>query len=219
MSNKKSISITGKRNIDSFSNKPAVRNIKYKQRDISISEIHDIFLFIKNHDKHNKDDTSQQFSNKQKYIYQTLYTKSYSYFNQDKTKRSELPREIIPVKILIDKLINNNYKCSYCNQNVKIIYDKVRDPLQWTLDRIDNSLNHTDTNCVISCLKCNLKRKTLEKKIFEKWNIVSVKKNDTTKSNADNDTNKTDNDNSKDNRKDNSNDNNTDNNKLCCIES
>ena len=53
----------------------------------------------------------QQFSNKQKYIYQTLYTKSYSYFNQDKTKRSELPREIIPVKILIDKLINNNYKC------------------------------------------------------------------------------------------------------------
>tara|TARA_Y100000816_G_C25949777_1_gene495430 strand:+ start:72 stop:710 length:639 start_codon:yes stop_codon:yes gene_type:complete len=212
MSNKKSISITGKRNIDSFSNKPAVRNIKYKQRDISISEIHDIFLFIKNHDyKHNKDDTSQQFSNKQKYIYQTLYTKSYSYFNQDKTKRSELPREIIPVKILIDKLIKNNYKCSYCNQNVKIIYDKVRDPLQWTLDRIDNSLNHTDTNCVISCLKCNLKRKTLEKKIFEKWNIVSVKKNDTTKSNADNDINKTD--------KDNSNDNNTDNNKLCCIES
>lgn len=217
MSNKKSISITGKRNIDSFSNKPAVRNIKYKQRDISISEIHDILSFIKNHDKynkddkHNKDDTSQQFSNKQKYIYQTLYTKSYSYFNQDKTKRSKLPREIIPVKILIDKLINNNYKCSYCNQNVKIIYDKVRDPLQWTLDRIDNSLNHTDTNCVISCLKCNLKRKTLEKKIFEKWNIVSVKKNDTTKPNADNDTNKTNNDNS--------NNNNTDNNKLCCIES
>ena len=203
MSNKKSISITGKRNIDSFSNKPAVRNIKYKQRDISISEIHDIFLFIK---KHDKDDTSQQFSNKQKYIYQTLYTKSYSYFNQDKSKRSELPREIIPVKILIDKLINNNYKCSYCNQNIKIIYDKVRDPLQWTLDRIDNSLNHTDKNCVISCLKCNLKRKTLEKKIFEKWNIVSVKKNDA---------NKTDNDNSKDNSKDN----NTDNNKLCCIES
>ena len=203
MSNKKSISITGKRNIDSFSNKPAVRNIKYKQRDISISEIHDIFLFIKNHNKY---DTSRQFSNKQKYIYQTLYTKSYSYFNQDKTKRSKLPREIIPVKILIDKLINNNYKCSYCNQNVKIIYDKVRDPLQWTLDRIDNSLNHTDKNCVISCLKCNLKRKTLEKKIFEKWNIVSVKKNDA---------NKTDNDNSKDNSKDN----NTDNNKLCCIES
>ena len=84
MSNKKSISITGKRNIDSFSNKPAVRNIKYKQRDISISEIHDILSFIKNHDKYNKDDTSQQFSNKQKYIYQTLYTKSYSYFNQEK---------------------------------------------------------------------------------------------------------------------------------------
>ena len=102
MSNKKSIksiSITGKRNIDSFSNKAAVRNIKYKQREISISEIHDIFLYIKNHDKHDKhdkhdnhdkhkkEDTSQQFSNKQKYIYQTLYTKSYSYFNQDKRKQ------------------------------------------------------------------------------------------------------------------------------------
>ena len=95
----------------------------------------------------------------------------------------------------------------YNNENDKIIYDKVRDPLQWTLDRIDNSLNHTDTNCVISCLKCNLKRKTLEKKIFEKWNIVSVKKNDTTKPNADNDTNKTDNDTNKTD-KDNSNDNN-----------
>ena len=45
MSNKKNISIIGKRNIDSFSNKPAIRNIKYKQKDISISEIHDIPVF------------------------------------------------------------------------------------------------------------------------------------------------------------------------------
>ena len=93
-----------------------------------------------------------------------------SYFNQDKTKRSELPREIIPVKILIDKLIKNNYKCSYCNQNVKIIYDKVRDPLQWTLDRIDNSMGHNTNNVVVSCLECNLKRRNqnMEKFLFTK---------------------------------------------------
>jgi len=30
--------------------------------------------------------------------------------------------------------------------------------LQWTLDRLDNSVAHTTENVVISCLKCNLKK-------------------------------------------------------------
>ena len=38
----------------------------------------------------------------------------------------------------------------------------MRDKHQWTLDRIDNSIGHNKENVVISCLECNLKRRTTE---------------------------------------------------------
>ena len=37
---------------------------------------------------------------------------------------------------------------------------------QWTLDRIDNELGHNIGNLVISCLKCNLKRRRINKNSF-----------------------------------------------------
>lgn len=34
-----------------------------------------------------------------------------------------------------------------------------RDFKQWTLDRINNNLDHSDKNTVVACLKCNLDRR------------------------------------------------------------
>ena len=35
----------------------------------------------------------------------------------------------------------------------------MREPKQWTLDRIDNDKCHSKDNTVIACLKCNLDRR------------------------------------------------------------
>jgi 5-methylcytosine-specific restriction endonuclease McrA len=61
-------------------------------------------------------------------------------------------------------------ECFYCNQKVQIIYENVREPKQWSLERIDNEYGHNNTNVVIACLHCNLKRKTMyhERFLFTK---------------------------------------------------
>jgi len=66
----------------------------------------------------------------------------------------------------IEKLVISKLKCYYCNQNVFLFYNKVRDMSQWTLDRIDNSINHSKENVVISCLRCNLQRRCQDKDKF-----------------------------------------------------
>ena len=49
--------------------------------------------------------------------------------------------------------------------------------LQWTLDRLDNSIAHTTDNVVISCLNCNLKkgRKNEEDFTFTKQLTITKK--------------------------------------------
>jgi len=46
-----------------------------------------------------------------------------------------------------------NYRCIYCQFELNF--------RSWTLDRIDNNLAHIYSNCVISCLKCNVKRRDM----------------------------------------------------------
>ena len=68
-------------------------------------------------------------------------------------------------------------KCFYCKDCVALLYENVREPRQWTLERIDNSIGHNIGNIEISCLSCNLRRRTMhhERYILTKQ-IKNIKK-------------------------------------------
>ena len=55
----------------------------------------------------------------------------------------------------------------HCNKHVYIVYKNQREPLQWTLDRKNNNLDHSNENTVISCLKCNLERRRRNMRDFQ----------------------------------------------------
>ena len=66
-------------------------------------------------------------------------------------------------------------KCKYCRESVFLLYKEVRDPKQWTLDRIDNNFGHNNDNVIICCLDCNLKRRNtnMNKFLFTKQLKIS----------------------------------------------
>ena len=72
-----------------------------------------------------------------------------------------------------EKLTDCNNACYYCKQLLHMTFTS-RDPLQWTLDRIDNSMGHNTSNVLISCLGCNLKRRnrSVEKFLFTKQLVI-----------------------------------------------
>lgn len=88
-----------------------------------------------------------------------LQKKLYSYHQQDKKQN----RHTLDFKITFNELLyllkESNLQCYYCNDNVYILFQENRHPKQWTLDRIENHLEHTMNNCVISCLECNLQKR------------------------------------------------------------
>ena len=83
-------------------------------------------------------------------------------------KKDKLNEEkLIKVDECIDKLVLSKMKCYYCREDMLLVYENVREPKQWTLDRIDNDDCHSCDNTVISCLDCNLKRRVTDKDKFE----------------------------------------------------
>jgi hypothetical protein len=107
---------------------------------------------------------------------QLISKKVSSYIQQDK-KKERTEETFITVEETIEKLVCSQMKCKYCNTQIKLLYKVVRDDDQWTLDRIDNDRAHTKDNVIVSCLKCNLKRRRIDKDKFEftkKLNIVKI---------------------------------------------
>lgn len=100
------------------------------------------------------------------HLIQELSKKRNGYKNQDKVKRRIIIDPIITILEIIELLIQSSLKCYYCNQLIYIFYQYLREPKQWTLDRIDNNLRHTNNNCVISCLACNLQRRRVDAEKF-----------------------------------------------------
>lgn len=98
----------------------------------------------------------------QKYIKQKIS----SYQMQDKKKNKLDISKFITYDQILEKMVASKMRCYYCNQQILLFYTQKREPLQWTLDRIDNTQGHNHNNVVISCLKCNLERRTRDDKKF-----------------------------------------------------
>ena len=102
-----------------------------------------------------------------KFLLSELKIKVGSYKQQDIKKDLHEQCNLITLENVIEKLVSCKLKCYYCNEKVYILFDKVRDCKQWTLDRLNNYDEHTDQNTVISCLQCNLQRRRKNSEKFK----------------------------------------------------
>jgi len=110
-----------------------------------------------------------------RFVLQQMRMKGQSYKYQDLEKGKYDETEFITIVDILKKLVECKLTCFYCKGNVHVLYEYVREPAQWTLERLDNSIGHTRDNVVISCLSCNLRRRCMnyEKYIFTKQIIIT----------------------------------------------
>jgi len=154
----KKIIITGKNNIDNLTVEKKKR-VRINALENTICHERQIELIQNIVDE--KDDNL-----KTKCISE-LERKINSYKQQDIKRNFFNELSLIKLNEVVKKLHNSSLTCEYCDKHVKVIYRIVRDPLQWTLDRIDNDKCHSNENTIIACLCCNLKRRRMDKEKFE----------------------------------------------------
>tara|TARA_B110000967_G_C18741214_1_gene487833 strand:- start:283 stop:798 length:516 start_codon:yes stop_codon:yes gene_type:complete len=166
----KSITIKGKHNQDKLFNasKPhkrdSVANIdkKWFERKHQIELVNSLYLNITHQiEKLGTDE---------------LKKKLRSYKVQDDKRSNYNEKLFVTSHGVLEQLVMCKLKCFYCECNLSLLYQDVRQNDQWTLDRIDNTLGHNYNNIVISCLKCNLKRRTMDMNTFKQYRVVNVKK-------------------------------------------
>ena len=111
-----------------------------------------------------------------KFVLQQIHKKIYSYKSQDIEKKILSIDEFVNITDVIQKLVDCSMNCYYCRESVSILYEFVREPKQWTLERIDNKRGHNTNNVEIACLSCNLRRRCMyhERYIFTKQ--LNIKK-------------------------------------------
>ena len=173
MTDKKSIQITGKNNLDKLLNNPAKRydtiipivGEEYKSKYLQIQLINCIYL-------------NMECGEHMDLIKKVLMKKLHGYRYQDIKKCILSEKKFITFDKMIERLVESKLQCFYCNCDMTILYDNCRQKNQWTLDRIDNSSGHNVDNVLISCLECNLKRRDMDKDKFYFTQNLQIKKVD-----------------------------------------
>ena len=99
-----------------------------------------------------------------------------SYRQQDVLKKRLNKKELIDYQYVKSLIQECALKCHYCNEDSLILYETRRDMSQWTVDRIDNEIGHNRNNIVISCLKCNLQRKSRNSDKFLQTKQMTIKR-------------------------------------------
>jgi hypothetical protein len=108
-------------------------------------------------------------------IVQQITQKIGGYKAQDIHKNLYSEAEFVDLPSVLEIMKKCENRCFYCKKRVSILYENVREPLQWTLERIDNDFGHNKNNIEIACLNCNLRRRTMyhERYLFTKeLNII-----------------------------------------------
>ena len=90
-----------------------------------------------------------------------LKTKLSGYRSQDTIKKKYDEERFIKLPDLINLLSTSNLLCFYCRKWATLFYENVRDPRQWSLERLSNAEGHNRDNVVIACLECNMRRRTM----------------------------------------------------------
>ena len=157
----KKILITGKRNIDSFSNKDKKRleSEKWKNKELLLDNKKQINILNKLYLKEEYEGI--------KTVQSSINKKIKGYENQDIKKDKLNKKKLIKYDDLLEILVISKLKCYYCKCDCLLMYDNVREKKQWTLDRLDNEEGHNRDNVVVSCLECNLKKGTIDDKKFK----------------------------------------------------
>lgn len=109
---------------------------------------------------------------------QQINRKISGYKSQDKEKNLYDANNFIVLDKTLDLLKECECKCFYCNNLVYILYKHVREPKQWTLERIDNKYGHNNENVKIACLDCNIKRRTMYHERFSFTKQLKIIKKD-----------------------------------------
>jgi len=117
------------------------------------------------------------FDAESKLIVQQIERKISGYKQQDSDKNLLNLEKFINLKYIIESLIKCELKCYYCNNEMSVLYEVVREHKQWTVDRVDNDLGHNCDNYILACLECNLKRRRRSKDAYfftKNLNIVKT---------------------------------------------
>lgn len=100
------------------------------------------------------------------------------YKSQDKIKEKYNPGIFVDLEYTLNLLESSDYQCYYCKERVLLLYSFVRDPKQWSLERLDNDYGHNKNNVVLACLSCNLQRRTMYHERFTFTKQLDIRKLD-----------------------------------------
>jgi len=107
-------------------------------------------------------------------IKQQIMSKIAGYSSQDKEKGWLDRDRFVQYPNVLDLFQKSSMKCYYCDEYTLILYENVREPRQWTLERLDNSQGHNVDNVVLACLHCNLRRRCMNPERYRQTQEMRV---------------------------------------------
>jgi hypothetical protein len=112
------------------------------------------------------------------FIKQQIRGKISGYRAQDREKGLFCQDKFVTESDVLSLFESSDLACYYCKEDVLLLYEYVRDPKQWTLERLDNKFGHNRDNIVVACLRCNLRRRCIHSERYvqtqQMRNVVKI---------------------------------------------